>query len=230
MKKENKPKNQQNIIPELVSGSSTHDVTQRQQQASKALNQVQGLSNRDARRGFTLIELLVVVLIIAILAAIALPQYQKAITKAHMAKMRTMLEEVVRAGKLYYLRTGEYPTSFSDLDINLSLEHVGTPSCGSNLNHKKDAIGGEGFEISLADNSLTKYNYVSAYFTTGKYKCRGWVYYWKYPTKPVLENYTFCAEHYYKRACGSGCEAGILCNKIHGGWRYYDNSGLIFLF
>ena len=180
--------------------------------------------------GFTLIELLVVVLIIGILAAIALPQYQKAVTKAHMAKMRTMLEEVVRAGKLYYLRTGEYPTSFDDLDINLSLEHVGTPSCGSNLNHKKDAMGGEGFEISLADNSLTKYNYVSAYFTTGKYKCRGWIYYWKYPPNSALENYTFCAEHYYKRACGSGCEAGILCNKIHGGWKYYDNSGLIFLF
>ena len=181
-------------------------------------------------KGFTLIELLVVVLIIGILAAIALPQYQKAVTKAHMAKMRTMLEEVVRAGKLYYLRTGEYPTSFDDLDINLSLEHVGTPSCGANLNHKKDALGGDGFEISLADNSQTKYNYVSAYFTTGKYKCRGWSYYWKYPPKPALENRTFCAEHYYGRACGSGCEPGILCNKIHGGWKYYDNSGLVFLF
>ncbi len=62
--------------------------------------------NRKTKTGFTLIELLVVVLIIGILAAIALPQYQKAVEKARVAEAITILKEMDKAQQLCTLEHG----------------------------------------------------------------------------------------------------------------------------
>lgn len=64
---------------------------------------------KNVKAGFTLIELLVVVLIIGILAAIALPQYQLAVGKAQASQAIAMTTAMHDALERHYLSHGSYP-------------------------------------------------------------------------------------------------------------------------
>ena len=90
--------------------------------------------------GFTLIELLVVVLIIGILAAVAVPQYQKAVEKAKFVKGFPLFRILRDNQELFHLSNGDYARSLEQLDISLPsgckiCDAYGTESlcCGDDL-------------------------------------------------------------------------------------------------
>ncbi len=70
------------------------------------------------KQGFTLIELLVVVLIIGILTAVALPQYQKAVRKSRFAEVQYTLNSLMRATEIYIMENGYSSVTLLGSDIS----------------------------------------------------------------------------------------------------------------
>ena len=89
------------------------------------------------KKAFTLIELLVVVLIIGILAAVALPQYQVAVAKARYTQLMLVGDEIARAEEVYYMANGTYTKNLENLDVSLPESpdwHVDIDASGTALN------------------------------------------------------------------------------------------------
>ena len=71
------------------------------------------------KQAFTLIELLVVVLIIGILAAVALPKYQRAVDKSRFVQARTVFRTVWQAQQVFFLANGRYAVNWDELAADL---------------------------------------------------------------------------------------------------------------
>lgn len=109
----------------------------------------------NKNQGFTLIELLVVVLIIGILAAVAVPQYENAVLKSRAAGLLANMKTLRQAAEVYYMANGRYPTSFADMDVSFLGEERGD---------QHEALSSE---IVLADKSsyrLDQDGYIGGYW------------------------------------------------------------------
>lgn len=70
---------------------------------------------RYAKKGFTLIELMVVIIIIGILAAMAVPSFNKSMENAREREARTTLELIYNAEKIYRIDKATYTTDWNSL-------------------------------------------------------------------------------------------------------------------
>lgn len=137
-------------------------------------------------RGFTLIELLVVVLIIDILAAIAVPQYQLAVAKSRFTQVQTGGDAFIKAYKIYYLANGEDPTTLDDLDF---LPFNGT------VNDTKKSISNADTTCSILNSYFQFYCVISG--------VPDWVYYFPTHTTVSVRDIRVCRAHsdFEKKVC-----------------------------
>lgn len=130
-----------------------------------------------------MIELLVVVLIIGILAAIALPQYQVSVAKARASEMFINVKALRTASDAYELATGQRPISFDQIDIEIP--YVSTCDDGGANYHvggcirtAKDIV--YGFDVDGYIHSAYKGIAISSWYKNtglwkGTYTCAGQV-------------------------------------------------------
>ena len=130
------------------------------------------MGNKNTRRGFTLIELLVVVLIIAILAAVAVPQYQRAVEKSKATQTLSLLKSLAQATQSYYLANGKYPTKFEQLDVDMT---AWTRDTKIHIWSIYDTKSNEDWSVQLWSDDPGNNIMIMCLRTTGKYKGAGFV-------------------------------------------------------
>ena len=123
------------------------------------------------KKGFTLIELLVVVLIIGILSAVALPQYQKTVLKSRAAEAWTNLSALRKAVEVYCLENPNSSDYLTDMD-SLSIKVEDSANFSYTLDHYCSTIPGRGVDGVYATYKKSP-SFMLGYGFKGVRSCRG---------------------------------------------------------
>lgn len=87
------------------------------------------------KKGFTLIEILVVVVIVAVLAAVSFPLYQKTIYRNRFSTLIPIAKAVANANEAYYMGANQYATNKNSLDLSVSQDAKGVNIILGNNEH-----------------------------------------------------------------------------------------------
>ena len=159
-------------------------------------------------KGFTLIELLVVVLIIGILAAMAMPQYFKAVERSRMTEADTLLGSIAQSQRRKFLQTNRFAQNYKALDVSPK-DSNGTTyyTKGTTGNGFVVVLSGTGFQDGIATATRVangsasgnlQYRYsLSRYYQGDNVQCNG--------ANPAGQE--LCADF-----CGIDTPAATCCN------------------
>jgi len=160
------------------------------------------------KQAFTLIELLVVVLIIGILAAVALPQYQKVVEKSKAAQAFALIRTVAAAQEAYHLANGTYAKTFDELAVDIPWTGTQRWIDGSS----RDVASNNDWSLQLYYEE--KGYGISVGRISGPYAGAGFIYMLGhvYPDKTATPlNKILCHESFY-----TGNGSGVIFNKTAG--------------
>lgn len=98
--------------------------------------------------GFTLIELLIVMVVIAILAAIAIPQFANTKERSYIAAMKNDLRNLETAQEAYFADWFQYTVNLTDLsalpfnspNVSLALDSASATGWGATAVHSNTGV------------------------------------------------------------------------------------------
>jgi prepilin-type N-terminal cleavage/methylation domain-containing protein len=136
------------------------------------------------KKGFTLIELLIVVAIIAILAAIAVPNFLEAQVRSKVSRVKADVRSIATAVESYYVDTNDYPASDTNIpDMNTNSGYGANDIVGASQSlrelptFRRKANAGD-----LLQTLTTPISYITSYFKDPFAKSKGATYLYSKPS------------------------------------------------